>query len=207
LLFIVTGYLGFTFFYSVVQTAWVNAGLERASGTLETLFLTPANRLALVIGNSLMGLLESVWMFFVFAAVVIVAQAGGHASALALLVSFVIILLPAVGWGTFLTAFMLFARDAGLIYTVLDDPMQFFSGVRFPVAALPLWGRLASLLFPLTFSLRVVRGLLVEGADLAGVARGIALALGATALLVVAAVVVLRVGERRAKRTGSLILF
>jgi len=50
-------------------------------------------------------------------------------------------------------------------------------------------------------------GLLVEGADLAGVARGIALALGATALLVAAAVVVLRVGERRAKRTGSLILF
>lgn len=139
LLFIVTGYLGFTFLYSVVQTAWVNAGLERVSGTLETLFLTPANRLALVIGNSLMGLLESVWMFFVFAAVVIVAQAGGHASALALLVSFA--------------------------------------------------------------------GLLVEGADLAGVARGIALALGATALLVAAAVVVLRVGERRAKRTGSLILF
>lgn len=207
LAFIVTGYLGFTFFYSVVQTAWVNSNQERVSGTLETLFLTPASRLAVAIGNSAMGLLESVWMFLIFALVLVVATGGGRVSPVALAVSFVAILLPAVAWGTFLTALMLFARDAGLIFTVLDEPMQFFSGVRLPVSALPVWGRLLSFLFPLSFSLRAVRGLLVEGRRLAEVAPDVALLLGVTVALVTAAAAVLRISERRAKRTGSLALF
>jgi hypothetical protein len=44
--------------------------------------------------------------------------------------------------------------------------MSFFAGVRIPLFAFPLWIRIIGIVFPLTTSLIVLRGVLLEGAPL-----------------------------------------
>ncbi|MDF2533225.1 MAG: ABC-type polysaccharide/polyol phosphate export system, permease component [Clostridia bacterium] len=65
--FILFGYISFMFFKCFVQSAW-RFSYERISGTLELIYLTPASRLGVMLGNALASLFESCWMFTVFCA-------------------------------------------------------------------------------------------------------------------------------------------
>jgi ABC-2 type transport system permease protein len=207
LAFLATGALGFTFFFSLVQSAW-HFSIERQTGTLELLFLSPANRLAVVIANGFGALVQNAWLFVCFLVamftlldVVDVAHPGMYA------VVFLAMLLPAIAWGAFLNSLLIFSRDSAFLYTLLDDPMWFASGVRLPTFALPGLVRAFGAVLPLTGSLAVVRGALLDGqgiGDLAGELLGLTALSG---LLLLAAVVALRVGEAKAQRTGQLRLF
>lgn len=66
LAFLGTGSMAYTCFWSMVQNAWTMANQERRGGTLEVVFLTPANRLAIYYGKALGALLQEVWMFTCF---------------------------------------------------------------------------------------------------------------------------------------------
>jgi ABC-2 type transport system permease protein len=169
LLFVATGMLGYAFFWSLVQSAW-QFSFERFAGTLELLFLSPANRLVLMLANGVMAL-------------------------------------PAVAWGTCLNSLFIFSRDSSFLYTILEEPMSFFAGVRIPLLSLPVWAQVIGLVFPLTTSLTVLRGILLEGAVLATVWPQLLFLLAVSIALFIAAAVILRVGERHARRTGSLSLF
>ncbi|MEV0147224.1 MULTISPECIES: ABC transporter permease [unclassified Nonomuraea] len=207
LAFLATGTLGFTFFFSLVQSAW-HFSMERQTGTLELLFLSPADRLAVVVANGFGALVQNVWLFACFSAamftlldVVNVAHPGMYA------VVFLAMLVPAVAWGAFLNSLLIFSRDAAFLYTLLDDPMWFAGGVRLPTFALPGWLRAAGSVLPLTGSLVVVRGALLDGQSVRDLAGPLAWLAGLSGLLLLAAVAALRVGEARAQRTGQLRLF
>lgn len=207
LAFLATGALGFTFFFSLVQSAW-HFSFERQTGTLELLFLSPANRLVLVVANGFGALVQNAWLFacFTIAAftlldVVHVAHPAMYA------VIFLAMLIPAIAWGALLNSLLIFSRDSAFLYTLLDDPMWFVSGVRLPLFALPGWLRAIGSVVPLTGSLVVVRGALLDGqglGDLAGELVGLAVL---STILLLAAVGALRAGEARAQRTGQLQLF
>lgn len=64
-LFFITGLLGYTFFRSIVQSSW-QFSFERFHGTLEIIFLSPANRLVLILANGAGALLQSAWLFLTF---------------------------------------------------------------------------------------------------------------------------------------------
>ncbi|MET8139279.1 ABC transporter permease [Sphaerisporangium sp. NPDC005288] len=207
LAFLATGTLGFAFFFSLVQSAW-HFSFERVTGTLELLFLSPANRLAIVVANGFGALVQNVWLFTCFMVAMFTVLDVVHVAHPAMYaVVFLALLVPAVAWGAFLNSLLIFSRDSAFLYTLLDDPMWFAAGVRLPLFALPGWVRAAGSVLPLTGSLVVVRGALLDGRTLAGLAPDL-LALGAlSALLVLAAVVALRLGEATAQRTGRLKLF
>lgn len=205
--FLATGALGFTFFFAQVQSAW-HFSFERQTGTLELLFLSPANRLVLVIANGAGALVQNTWVFTCFTAAMLTAfDVVRVAHPAMFVVVFLALLLPAVAWGALLNALLIFSRDSAFLFILFSEPMSFASGVRLPVFALPVWvGTIASLL-PLTGSLVVVRGALLDGDGLGELAPHL-LGLGAlSVVLVVLAAVVLRVGEHRARRTGRLRLF
>lgn len=207
LLFFATGALGYTFFYSLVQSAW-HFAFERVSGTLELLFLTPANRLVLVLSNGAMSLAQDAWLFlaFVTGLFMLVGRLELAHPAM-LLVAFVGLLVPAVAWGTFLNSLFLFSRDAGFLYTVFQEPMEFFAGTRIPLFALPVWAQVAGVVFPLTSSLVVLRGALLEARTAAELWPQLATLSAISALLLASSAVLLRWGEARAKRSGTLVLF
>jgi ABC-2 type transport system permease protein len=206
-LFFTTGMLGFVFFWSLTQSAW-QFSFERFHGTLELLFLTPANRLALVLANGVGALVQSTWLFLCFAVALTWLVGGLHVASPAMFgVAFLGLLVPAVAWATCLNSIFIFARDSGFLYTILEEPMAFFGGVRIPLFALPVWARIVGLIFPLTSSLLILRGALLEAATLVTLwPQLLALAVFSVAL-VLAAATILRRGEERARRTGSLTFF
>lgn len=208
-LFLATGMLGYTFFWSLVQSAW-QFSRERFYGTLELIFLTPVNRLALLVANGTMALFQSTWLFLVFS-IGLVTLIGGHGLHIShpamFLVAFLALLIPAVAWGTFLNSIFIFWRDASFLMTFLDEPTFFFAGVRIPLLALPIWARAVGALFPLTFSLGVLRDVLLEGATLITLWPQLLLLVTFSLVLLLAATWLLKRGEQHARITGSLTLF
>lgn len=207
LAFLAAGALAYTFFFSLVQSAW-HFSFERVSGTLESLFFSPASRMALVVGNGAGALVQNAWLFGCFAVaaaasadVLHVAHAGMYP------VAFLALLLPALAWGAFLNSLLIFSRDSAFLYTLLDDPLWFVAGVRLPLFALPVWVKAVGLAFPLTSSLVVLRGGLLDAADVGDLAGALALLAALTVGLFAAAAALLRLGEARAQRTGNLQLF
>ena len=207
LAFLGAGALAYTFFFSLVQSSW-HFSFERISGTLEALFLTPASRMALVLANGATALAQNAWLFGCFAVVAAFASGMLHvAHAGMYVVAVVALLLPAIAWGAFLNSLLMFSRDSAFLYTLLDDPLWFVAGVRLPVFALPVWVKAIGLAFPLTTSLTVLRGALLDGLGVGQLMRPLALLLGLTVVLLVAAAGLLRIGEVHAQRTGNLQLF
>ncbi|MEU0392087.1 ABC transporter permease [Streptomyces sp. NPDC006208] len=206
LAFLATGTLAYAFFFSLVQSAW-HFSFERSTGTLELLFLSPAGRLTLMIANGTGALLQNAWLLTCFT---IVALTGFGALSVAAWwmcgVVLLALLIPAVAWGAFLNSLLVFSRDSAFLYTILDEPLWFVSGVRLPNFALPAAIQIVGAVFPLTGSLLAVRGALLEGRTVAELGPTLA-ALGAlSALLLAAAAVILKAGEARAQRTGKLSL-
>lgn len=207
LAFLATGALAYTFFFALVQSAW-HFSFERVSGTLELLFLSPANRLAVVVANSAGALVQNVWLFTCFTAAGLLATDVTDVAHPAMYgVVFLALLVPAVAWGAFLNSLLIFSRDSALLYTVLDEPLWFVSGVRLPLFALPGWVRALGAGIPLTGSLVVVRGALLDGQGPLALSGELAALGGLSCLLLAAAAMMLRVGEARAQRTGQLRMF
>ncbi|USG66276.1 ABC transporter permease [Brevibacillus ruminantium] len=206
-LFLLTGYLGYIFFWCLVQSAW-QMSFERQAGTMEMIFISPVNRLVFIYGRSLSSLLEGVWLFFTFALLAVVLVGGIQISGWwAIPLSFLILLSSAVVWGGFLSVLFLFSRDASFLYTVLDEPMLIFSGVRLPPLAFPFWAKLLSFCFPLTYALDLIRALLMKGSGLTELAQELFLLAGVLSLLVAASVFLLKRAERHMKRTGNMVLY
>lgn len=207
LLFVTTGALGYTFFWSLVQSAW-QFSWERFSGTLELMLLSPANRLVLVLANGAAALIQSTWLFLSFV-VALVALVGGLqvAHPLMFVVAFVGLLVPALAWATLLNSVFIFTRDSSFLYTILEEPMSFFAAVRIPPLALPTWVRMVGPLFPLTISLVVLRGALLERASFTKLGLPLLFLAVLSMGMLMAAAWLLRKGEDNARRSGSLTLF
>jgi ABC-2 type transport system permease protein len=206
-LFLLTGYLGYIFFWCLVQSAW-QLSFERQSGTMEMIFITPVNRLTFIYGRSLSSLVEGVWLFFTFSLLGLFFIDGIRVSSwVSVPLSFFILLLSAAVWGGFLTVLFLFSRDSSFLYTVLDEPMQIFAGVGIPPLAFPFWAKIISFCFPLTYALHMVRKLLMEGASLWELGRDLGLLVAVLALLVLISAFLLRRAERHMKQTGNMVLY
>lgn len=159
-LFLLSGYLVFQLYWTVVQAAW-QFEQERKGGTLEMIFLTPASKIAFLYGRSLYSLFHGIWMFAAFSCLTfLVITDVSSINWCLLLPVLALIMISAIIWGALLCAISLFSRDSGLLYYIFQAPMELFGGVRIPPAVFPAWATGLSLLFPVTYSLVLVRGAL-----------------------------------------------
>ncbi|MGE5702733.1 MAG: ABC transporter permease [Clostridia bacterium] len=206
-LFLLTGYLGYIFFWCLVQSAW-RMSFERQGGTMEMIFIAPVNRLAFIYGRAISSLAEGVWLFLCFVLLAVFFIGGLNINSWwSIPLAFFILLLSAVVWGGLLIVLFLFSRDSSFLYTVLDEPMLIFAGVRIPPLAFPFWAKLISLCFPLTYALDLVRQLLLNGAA-PGQVMGELLTLASVLLaLVLLTTGLVKLAERRMKRTGNMVLY
>jgi ABC-2 type transport system permease protein len=206
--FLVIGFLGYNFFFSLIQSAW-RFSFERTSGTLELILLTPANRFAVILGNAAAALLESVWLLtgFFIATFFILPDLWNNANFWLLPFGLLALTLAAMAWGALLNTLFLLTRDNGFFYTILQEPLSFFSGVRFPIALFANWMRVISYALPLTYCLIILRKIALDHAMLPDIALEIGALAGLIVLMLAASYLLLGYAERRAKRTGSLTLF
>lgn len=158
LAFLGTGFMAYTCFWTMVQNAWSMSERERRGGTLEISYLSPANRLALNYGKALGALMQEAWMFCCFCVFILLYTKTLHWKNIGLLpIVFILLIVSSTIWGGMLNAVFLFSRDSAIIMNVLDTPMNLFSGTKIPINCFPIWAKLVSMIFPLTYCLQIIR--------------------------------------------------
>lgn len=205
--FLLTGYLGYIFFWSMVQSAW-QMSFERYSGTIELIFLSPVSRLGVIYGRASADLLEGVWLFSTFTLLAAALVSGIHVAGWwSIPLGLLILVISAVIWGGFLNVIFLFSRDSGFLYTILDEPMLIFSGVRIPVAAMPYWGKAVALVFPLTYVLQILRELVIEGYGFTQILPSLGILFTVLTVLFLLSGRLANLAEQHALKTGNITLF
>ena len=203
MVFISTGYMAYTCFWAMVQSAWQAGWQERQFGTLAIAFLSPANRLALLYGRALGALLQDTWMFLCFC-VFILIYAGdlGWPILWQLPLVFLILIISATVWGGLMNALFLFSRDAEIVYNLCDDPMVLLAGVRVPVEGFPFWAQALSLIFPLTYCLAIIRRIF-GGAGFGACLPQLWRLLACLALMIGLTVLAMKKAEAHNRETGE----
>lgn len=206
--YLLIGFLGYNFFFSLVQSASRFMD-ERYDGTLEIIMITPANRFAIILGNAFSALLEATWVLASFGliAMLVLAQNLPRINYAMLPLAFLFLMFSATAWGTFLNSFFLMTRDVGLFFVLFQDPLSFFSGVRFPVEVLTRWMKTVSYALPLTYCLSILRKVILSGAGLQDVSQELLILSAIIAAMLIASYILIGLAEKHAKKYGSLTLF
>lgn len=207
-LYLLIGFVAMRFFYSLIQSAWQSAYAIRISGALELLYMSPANRMAMIMGNSIASLFGSIWMFIIFASGMIMMFRGHlDINPLSAIMSVILLCVLAVIWGMFLNSLFLMARDSGFLFTVFQGPVEMFSGAKIPFAYLPIWAKVFGSVVPLTYVIMVLRKAFMYQAPVHTLMPYVLLSLGIGILLLGLSYLMMRVGERNAMRHGTATLF
>ncbi len=125
----------------------------------------------------------------------------------ALVLGVALTLLSSAGLGILSASFIIYFKRGDPINFLLSGMTTFLGTVFFPAEQLPEWIRPASDYLPITWSLRIVRGALLQGksfADLEGELLRLAIL---TVILLPLGLFCSRFAIRRAKREGSLIQY
>lgn len=205
-LFILSGFLVFQIFWTVVQSA-VTFEWERKQGTLETIYLTPSSKMSFLYGRSVYSLFTGIWMFFVFCIMTFLLVADLQIISWSyLILSFLLMIISAVIWGAFLCALCLFSRDSGYLFYIFQGPMNLFGGVRVPPSVFPLWAKIFAIFFPVSYCLILLRQALYEDINPSWwiVFTGLILF---NIFLVTGTYGILSLAERHVRKRGSWTLF
>lgn len=205
--FILLGYMTLCLFRSLVQSSWRFA-YERVIGTLELIYLSPASRQGVILGNAVSSLFESISVMVIFTIGVLIFNRDVlNINYFSLVVVIIITLLMAVLWGMLLNSLFLFSRDASFLFTVLEEPMEIFAGVKVPTSVFPLWAKVISMLFPLTYAIDAIRMVFLNAVTIQKLTGFIIIGVVINVLLYFSSILILRVVEIHSRRTGNFTYF
>ncbi|MHB1434994.1 MAG: ABC transporter permease [Thermoplasmata archaeon] len=144
---------------------------EQMMGTLELVFLSPTNPGAVLIYSSLFGVLLNL-----LSAVAILGVGVGllgvqlSLNLPTVLVATILLAVSSTGLSLVAAAFILWTKQGNPVALFFSTFTQFFAGVLFPVAVLPVSIRWLAYSIPLTFGLDALRSGLLAGGSLTSVA-------------------------------------
>lgn len=156
----------FAFFFMFLLTA-VSFLRERVAGTLERLMASPISRAELVVGYILgfgvFALLQAVAVVVVAVYALQVHYAGSIGW---VFVVVAVLTLAAVNLGIFLSTYARTELQAVQFIPLVIVPQGIFCGLIWPVSALPGWMQPISYVFPITYAVRALRAVMLEGRGL-----------------------------------------
>jgi ABC-2 type transport system permease protein len=154
-------------FLSVVLTSTAIVR-ERERGTIEQLIVTPVRSWELLVGKLtpyiLLAFLNTVEILVIGVLLFGVPVAG---SVPLLLACCAIFLVTPLGVGLLISTVAKTQQEAIILSLFFLLPNIFLSGYMFPIAAMPEWLQALTNLFPLSFFLTIVRGIILRGAGFA----------------------------------------
>lgn len=206
---LIVGTIVYLLYNRLLWGTGVSIQSERWMGTIEVLFVTPTNKMIILIASGLSSLLEASWwivsIFFLSWALFGVQPA--ITSWFAVFVSLVSTMAALVSIGVFFAGFFVLTRAADQLASGLQAPVRFFSGVAFPVSALPQMLQYFSYLFPVTYGISAMRKSILAGGNFGAIWLELVLLYVMTAIFLTAGYFTLKAVERQAKKKGSLYLF
>lgn len=172
---IVPGLLGVILQMTMVMMTSIALTRERERGTMENLLAMPATPLEIMLGK----VLPYFAVGAVQVSVILVAAKGLFGvpfmgSLMLLLFGVLVFVLAMVLLGYTISTFSRTQMQAMQLTFFIFLPSILLSGFMFPFRGMPLWAQWLGEAFPLTHFLRLVRGLMLKGADLATIAGPLA---------------------------------
>lgn len=202
--------LSFQYYFSTALYSFSNKIRgEQLLGTLEAMLVSPTPTSIVIFSSAAWdftyGALRVV-VYLLFATLVFgvkLYSTGLGALALGVLLT----LLSSAGLGILSASFILYFKRGDPINFFLSALTTFFGNVFFPVEQLPASMQWVSEFLPITWSLRIVRGALLQGQPFSEL-RGELLQLSLlTVVLLPLGLLLSRVAIRKAKKEGSLIQY
>ncbi len=202
--------LAFQFYFSTALYAFSEkVRSEQMLGTLEAMLVSPTPTSIVIFSSAAwdftFGAIRVI-VYLLFATLVF----GVHLyfnSAGALLLGVLLTLLSSAGLGILSASFILYFKRGNPINFFLSATTTFFGNVFFPSQQLPAWLQPVSEVLPITWSLRIVRGALLQGRPLGELREELLRLALLTALLLPLGILFARIAIRRAKKEGSLVQY
>lgn len=203
--FLVVGLAAQRILWAAMEALPTTLGSGIRTGTLEAFFATPVAVPTLVVSmmtyKIVWGLLEGV-LLLVAGWLLGMRLEPGHLLAGGLVVS--LIVLAHVPFGLMASAGILAFRSSGPFLLSAYGASVFLGGVYYPTHVIPAWIEQVSAAVPLTYGLRALRRILLEGWSVAAVANDLLILVGFIVVLGVLSTIVFRSALRYARRAGSL---
>lgn len=203
--FLLLGLIVMAFVIASVGTFPSRLSSTIATGTFEAVMATPTSLPEFVLGQ--VGY-DIIWSglrstLMLGAGLLLGIHVAWSGAPLALLVVGLIIFCY-LAVGVFAGAAVLVFRTSGPIVPGVVTATALLGGVYYSTSVIPSWIQNVSTIIPLTYGLRAVRRLLLEGASFAAVRYDIAVLFAFTAGLLVVAAATFAWALRYAKRAGTL---
>jgi len=161
--------LGFAFQAVIMNAVWSGAnGIrnEQQAGTVEAIFVTPSNKVAWMLGKiagNITMALVSTTLVLVVGSLVFSFTLRTSPDILSAVVGVLLTLAGMTAFAFALAGLTFLAKRADDINQVLWTSLVFFTGLAFPVEALPQWAQAVSWIFPITHGLAITRGAVLKG--------------------------------------------
>jgi ABC-2 type transport system permease protein len=176
------------------------------TGTLEAVFLTPVSRVVPLFGPTLTNV---VWTFFdlvvvgvaVWLLFGVVLPIGGIVLTLLITLAG----MPAMyAMGSFFSASVLRFGEVGPAVQFVRGTLSLLCGITFPVVMLPAWAQLTAQAMPPTYVVEAMRAVLLKGAGPLDILPAVGVLVVLAFVFGALAIVLFRVLEASARRTGML---
>jgi ABC-2 type transport system permease protein len=182
---------------------------EQVLGTLEAMLVSPTPTSIVIFSSAAWDFCYGALRVLVYLlAATLIFGVRLHTEGLgALAVGIALTLLSFAGIGILSASFILYFKRGNPINFFLSALTTFFGNVFFPREQLPDSIQWVSDFLPITWSLRIVRGTLLQGKSFDELGWDLGLLALITAILIPAGVVVSRLAIRRAMKEGSLVQY
>jgi ABC-2 type transport system permease protein len=209
----VSGFLLVGMFGHVTVTSavwWGGSAIEqeRFEGTIGALFLSPASRIAVVLGHGLAGFIFLIPSFVVVGLLGVATGARLNVeSPGAVVVSALVLLIAALALGFLLSALFVLTRRANLMANVIQHPIYLLGGFVIPREELPRALRIISDTLPVAHAVDAFRASTLSAGSLSDIAPTLLAALATSAICAVIGALGMQRIEYAAKRSGQLELY
>ena len=163
-IFIVPGLIGALLMQTTVSVMAIAIVRERERGTLEALVVSPIRRWELLLGKIIPNLVVAygqMTMALIVAHYVFDVPIRGSLTLLYVLAA--AFMLGTLGIGIFLSAVSRTVPQAMQLTFLTFLPSIYLSGLLFPIEGMPVVAQYLSAVIPLTYFLRIVRGIVLKG--------------------------------------------
>lgn len=208
--------LGFLLIGSVAVYAWgatvwacgFGLQMEAHAGTLGPLFVSPANRLAVVTGYGMGDFAFSLPSILSLLAVGFAFGAGFDVGSWTLaIVALLAVYVSALCIGIACGGLFILSRNANSLSNFLQTPVYLLSGFYFPRSVLPDWLEPVALVLPIAHAVDALRAAILAGAGWGDVWRELLGCVAGCLLFLLLGVWSMRRVEDATRRSGTLNLF
>ncbi|MGB8212483.1 MAG: ABC transporter permease [Anaerolineales bacterium] len=167
LVFILPGLIALIMQIIVVTHSAMAIVREREAGTLEQLLATPARPGEIIIAKLVPGMLVAIMdMAMILGIGVFWFQVPFQGNILLLAGLSILFIISGMGLGLVISAVANTQRQAQQLTSVIQLLAMLLTGFLYPRTTMPLWTQLIGNLIPMTYFVRIIRGIMTKGVGL-----------------------------------------